>query len=695
MIIMKRHSLILTVLLCCSLMCDAGVFSARSAIELAKHKTTILKQGRLTTDESLEAFVCVKSDDVLERLLETGVTINSRFGNIVTVSVPIDCIGRMLMIEGVERIELARHLTLCNDKARELSRFPLASFDYEGYTNPVYTGRGVVVGMIDAGMDFNHINFMDKDGNNRIVRVYMPCDTTGTAPVIDGMSLPGSEYTTPEQIRLLTTDDTTMMHSTHTTGTAAGSYMENGYNGVATGAQIVSCVMPENGLTDINIANSIKYIFNYADKMGLPAVINMSLGSNDGAHDGTSTLCCLFNEMTGPGRICVVSAGNDGHIPMNIRKQLSDNDSLATFISNWTSREPLRGYTSMWSQSPNRHTVDIVIWDIKSDTIVHRLDIPRDAATDSVYIVSSETDSIFAKYFTGALYFACAIESNGNFHSLVEVDYTSTDKSKYRIGLINKAPSGETLMGWSGGKIVFSSSGLSSWVGGVAGGCCISDLATTDSVISVGAYCSNNSFVMMSGDTLTVSRCYPYDIAYFSSFGPDALNKPRPDVVAPGYQVASSVSRYVSAYQDPAIVVDNVIVNGVEYPYGLEGGTSMSTPVVTGAIALWLEINKSLSPSNIREILQATCYKDSYVENGVPKKWGYGKLDIDAGIKYLLEKLNGDVNCDGEVNSSDITCLYNILLGISNDHISRGDVNADGSITSSDITFLYSNILGF
>ena len=448
---------------------------------------------------------------------------------------------------------------------------------------------------------------------------------------------------------------------------------------------------PEN----INIANSIKYIFNYADKMGLPAVINMSLGSNDGAHDGTSTLCCLFNEMTGPGRICVVSAGNDGHIPMNIRKQLSDNDSLATFISNWTSREPLRGYTSMWSQSPNRHTVDIVIWDIKSDTIVHRLDIPRDAATDSVYIVSSETDSIFAKYFTGALYFACAIESNGNFHSLVEVDYTSTDKSKYRIGLINKAPSGETLMGWSGGKIVFSSSGLSSWVGGVAGGCCISDLATTDSVISVGAYCSNNSFVMMSGDTLTVSRCYPYDIAYFSSFGPDALNKPRPDVVAPGYQVASSVSRYVSAYQDPAIVVDNVIVNGVEYPYGRAGGTSMSTPVVTGAIALWLEINKSLSPSNIREILQATCYKDSYVENGVPKKWGYGKLDIDAGIKYLLEKLNGDVNCDGEVNSSDITCLYNILLGISNDHISRGDVNADGSITSSDITFLYSNILGF
>lgn len=675
-------------------MCDAGVFSARSAIDLAKHKTTLIKQGRPTSEESIEAFISVRSDEVLERLCEAGATINSRFDNIVTVSAPLDCVGRISMIEGVDGIEISRPLTLCNDKARELSRFPLASYDYAGYTSLVYTGRGVVVGMIDAGMDFNHINFMDKDGNNRIVRVYMPCDTTGTAPVIDGMSLPGSEYTTPEQIRLLTTDDSTMMHSTHTTGTAAGSYLGNGYYGVATGAQILSCAMPENGLTDVNIANSIKYIFNYADQMGLPAVINMSLGSNDGAHDGTSTLCRLFNEVTGPGRICVVSAGNDGHIPMNVRKQLGENDSLATFISNWTSREPLRGYTSMWSQSPNRHTVDFVIWDIKSDTLVHRLDIPHNAIPDSVYIVSSETDSIFAKYFTGTIYFACAIESNGKYHSLVEVDYTSVDKSKYRIGLINKAPSGETLMGWSGDKVVFSSGGLSSWTSGVAGGCCISDLATTDSVISVGAYCSNNSFVMMSGDTVTVSRCYPYDIAYFSSFGPDALNRPRPDVVAPGFQVASSVSRYVATYQDPAKIVDNVAVNGIEYPYGLEGGTSMSTPVVTGAIALWLEIDKTLTPSKLREILQATCYKDSFVENGIPKKWGYGKLDIDAGIKYLLTEQNGDINCDGEINASDITCLYNIFLGISNDYISRADVNADGSITSSDITFLYSYILG-
>ena len=148
-----------------------------------------------------------------------------------------------------------------------------------------------------------------KDGQLRIVRVYMPCDSTGTHPVVGGEELPGSEYTTPGEIAALTTDDSTYYHGTHTTGTAAGSFMDNGLHGVATGAQIVACGMPDEELTDFNVANSIKYIFDYADKVGLPAVINMSIGSQDGAHDGTSPLCQLFKEASAPGRICVVSAG--------------------------------------------------------------------------------------------------------------------------------------------------------------------------------------------------------------------------------------------------------------------------------------------------------------------------------------------------------------------------------------------------
>ncbi len=440
----------------------AGVLTARSSLELAKrqHKTRIIPAKDQSLDDEnamLRVFVTVDDTNALSRLSQHGATVNARFGNVATVMVPLSHVGELAKIKGVKGLEIERRYQLCNNVAREMSRFPAMTITQDSTPRFAYTGNGVVVGMIDVGVDFNHINFLDKDGNNRIVRAYLPGDHNGTPPVIDGMELPGSEYTTPEQIMNLTTDDSTYMHGTHTTGTAAGSYLANGYNGVATGAQIVACAMSEDSLTDFNIANSIKYIFNYADEVGLPAVINMSIGSQDGAHDGSSVLCRLFDEVSGPGRVCVVSAGNDGNMPISIRKTMGDSDSLATFLSNWYSREPMRGYSSMWSRSPQRHTVDIVIWDILADTLVHRLDVPREAMLDSVYVVSSESDSVFAKYYSGELYFVCTVEEgNGNFHSIVETNYKSFERSHYRIGIINKAPQGETLMGWSGGMVVYS-----------------------------------------------------------------------------------------------------------------------------------------------------------------------------------------------------------------------------------------------
>ena len=119
----------------------------------------------------------------------------------------------------------------------------------------------------------------------------------------------------------------------------------------------------------------------------------------------------------------------------------------------------------------------------------------------------------------------------------------------------------------------------------------------------------------------------------------------------------------------------------------------MSAPIVTGAIALWLEIDPTLSPSDIKNVMAATCYRDDFVEAGPAKKWGYGKLDIDAGIKYLIARLNGDVDGDGVVTAADITCLYNIMLGTSNEHIQRADVNCDGNITAADVSSEYNRLL--
>ncbi|MBR1727008.1 MAG: S8 family serine peptidase, partial [Muribaculaceae bacterium] len=257
---------------------------------------------------SLRAFITVSDPAAVQRLRQLGVRVHMCFGHMVTATVPLSLVGSVCRMAGVRQLAVAQLSQLCNDSAMaDAHVVPVAVGT--GFNIP-YTGRDVVVGVIDTGVDFNHINLCDSMGRSRVVAAYLPQDSTGTSPVIHGDTLPGSHYNTPEQIALLTTDDPTASHGTHTIGTASGSCF-NGFQGVAPGARLVVCAMPL--LYDTDIANSLAYIFNYADSVGLPAVVNMSFASIDGPHDGTSPLCQVFDQISGPGRILSVSAHNSGY----------------------------------------------------------------------------------------------------------------------------------------------------------------------------------------------------------------------------------------------------------------------------------------------------------------------------------------------------------------------------------------------
>ncbi|MBP5498985.1 MAG: S8 family peptidase, partial [Muribaculaceae bacterium] len=88
----------------------------------------------------------------------------------------------------------------------------------------------------------------------------------------------------------------------------------------------------------------------------------------------------------------------------------------------------------------------------------------------------------------------------------------------------------------------------------------------------------------------------------------------------------------------------------VEYPYGVVYGTSMSTPIVAGAVAVWLQAKSTLTSADIKDILENSSLRDDYVENGDPERWGCGKLRIAEGLRYLLQ------------NSGDPTVLNRIEL---------------------------------
>jgi len=355
----------------------------------------------------------------------------------------------------------------------------------------------------------------------------------------------------------------------------------------------------------------------------------------------------------------------------------------------------------MWSDAKQVHNTRAVIINRSTGELEYASPLLSldENTIDSVYVLSNETDSAFAAYYDGYMWSAGGIEDNGRYHSYWVYNATSLE-SGHLLGLQYVADSAATaLSGWSTKYTYFYTFNLDGITGGSASGT-ISDLATGDSTISVGAYCTRNTVPLADGGTYTLSTSHPVDIAYFSSYGPDERGMMRPDVCAPGCMVVSSASRYDTAATNRQYWQPSAFVNGAEYPYCPDLGTSMSTPAVAGAVALWLQLNPALGPSDVREVLKQTSYRDVLVDGGNADRWGYGKLDVAAGTRYVIDHmmLTGDVNKDGEVSITDVSVLIDILLANENANfdaatLTHADVNRDNEISISDVTALINIIL--
>ena len=691
-----RNRLLIILLLCVScgfLMQAQGVLSANTRLQLADAH---MKQSRLLdTDkcQSIDAFIEVSDDCTEVQLQELGIQVYMRAGEIVAARVPLNALPCLNGKSGVYRVAIAQPMSLCNDSARYLCRVDAA---HEGISLPMaYTGKGVIVGVIDVGVDFNHINLCDSNGVSRVASAYLPADTTGVSPVIDGMTLPGSAYETPEEIAQLTTDCATLSHGTHTTGTAAGSYRGMPFYGVAPEATLVVCSMPEDALSDVNVANSLNYIFDYAERVGKPVVVNMSLSSHDGAHDGSSFLCRLMDALSGKGRICVLAAGNDGTSYLYAKSpQVTLGDTVTAILTNSKHDSNVSGYVSVWSENEVSHNLRFVLMDKTTNGIVNWSPVYEysESVTDTVYHV--ELSSAFGEdYGDDCVDFA--FERPHKFHSVFNVKMGHLPDSLH-LG-IQFAPRGECeLMSWCSGLRMHSfRPDEPLWMHG-GSEMSISDLATGDSTISVGAFYSRAQAAVLSGNNSTLtSGVRLYEVVNFSSYGPDARGVMRPDVIAPGFSLVSSYNRYYTQQNDnPRWVNSYVTIDDERYAFGCDLGTSMSAPVVAGAVALWLEANPELGPSDVREVLKRTCYRDRYLAGADARKYGYGKLDATAGLRYVITgAVRGDVNGDGRVNVSDVSALINNILGITSGDAMKDDVNGDGRVNVSDVAALVNLIL--
>ncbi len=631
----------------------------------------------------------------LFQLRQLGVTITGRFGEFMSIRANDDLDPLSLQdIAGIDHVTKSLTLLTAVDTSRYFSNVNPVHLG-EGLDMP-YTGAGVIVGVIDCGFDFNHINMYNRNGESRVKAVYLPLDSGPNPPVINMVRLPGNAYETPNEISKLTTDDTCSNHGTLTAGIAAGGYMDNGWYGMAPDADIVLCGMPEGELNDVRVANCITYIFDYARRKGKPCVISMSLCSNVGPHDGTSYLNRVCKQVTGPGRIIVASAGNDGAYAVTSHRSITGStDTVNTLLAGFRGSSVYSGYVNARSRINKPFNTRMIVFNTSTGQIVYR-SRPIGATSRGVIAnFSTETDTLLARYFTGKVEIIGSIEVNGKPSSMCEIDMTALS-SNYKLGFQYFCPSANELTIFTSKYAYISSYGYS-WAEKGSSVGSISDIAATDSVISVGSYNSRQTVPLRDGTFYFRQNSQPGYLSSFSSYGPDENGIARPDVCAPGSVLVSSANRYFVNPPNIQYWQPSAWVNGVEYTYSPDLGTSMSAPAVAGTIALWLQADPTLSVARVRDVLQHSSLRDSYVRSGYGERWGAGKLDAYAGLRYVLhiEEESCDVNGDGEVNISDINVVISIILGeeVNATMVRRADVNNDDEVNISDINMVIDAIL--
>lgn len=578
----------------------------------------------LTTEDGVqmvESFVRLADGGSVADIEAAGAIVTNEIGDLIIAKIPVDAIETLAGLDAVERISISRPVRVLNDVAREVTHADVLHTGSQ--TDQPYTGEGVIVGIVDGGIDYNHIDFKDEEGNSRVVRAYC-ANSWGD----------GKTYSTPEDIAGLTTDDRTSTHGTHVAGTAAGSYTGNGLQGMAPGADLYLCGLGQ-AMTTTSIIARADEVVEYAREVGKPVVVNFSLGSNVGPKLGTDEVAMALDEMAGDGVIFVLAAGNEGDINLYINKPYnnpSGEEQFKTMLSSPDYGEDVVGTATCYSQQQS--ALQLVVVDTSTGEEVYESELMSPDKKQSYELNSFYSQSDLSSYFMGTINVVFD-EVEGLQEATVEVqmlNVASGSSGRYRLAVKFYGVEGDEMNMWSDGyMLVLDDGGDPEFTAGTPD-CSINEMATGSKTISVGAYTSKLSWTSIN------SVSYSYDdgtavvgeMASFSSYGCDMNGVEHPVIVAPGYGLASAYNRYASNSRQST--VSRVTVDGNDYDWGMDAGTSMACPVVTGIIATWLQRNPSLNVDDIKYIFAATAQKPEKYGQGVAAQWGpNGLIDAYAG----------------------------------------------------------------
>jgi len=339
-----------------------------------------------------------------------------------------------------------------------------------------------------------------------------------------------------------------------------------------------------------------------------------------GALDGSDILAQAIDAYSALGVVFVSSAGNNGDVNFHIDKDFN-NDTIKTRVNFYQNAgmPTLWGQSiHMWGEVGNEFSSQLIISDLSNNIIATSPWYSTATTTNYVdsFVVVTGTDTVFFNLSADAAY-----PSNGRPQTRLRIKSFGID---YKYGIRSTAVNGkvhywnltELTTNVGNWGMAFTSFGSGSVVGDNLYG--VGVPACANSAIAVGAYSSE--FFTITNNLVGGAE------ASFSSNGPLMDGTLKPDVSAPGVNVASSISSYTDNSFGPIATVD---FNGRTYPFARFSGTSMSGPACAGIAAILLEINPFLSSNQVKSIIIETARTDSHTGPIPPHsaKWGWGKVN--------------------------------------------------------------------
>ena len=630
---MKR---ILLSALCFGALISAGAqgridMRARTLMNQEKPTVAVLKtlgtgevQAVETTVESIPMIIELEDGQTTAGLEAIGIYPESVIGSFVVAQVPVDALASLDIEPTVRLAQTANEVRQYNDKARASMNVDNV---HSGQSLPqAFNGEGVYVSIFDGGFDPNHINFMKGDDltQSRVKAIWNYNFIANRVTT--------NSYLTPEEIARYETDSQYDTHGTHVLGIATGAY-DNGksgerYYGMAPGSDIlIAC----GSMTEDTVLKGLQTMIEKAEQEGRPIAINLSIGINNGPHDGSDNFCRALDELA-KRAVIAIAAGNEAEDDIALQKTLTaDDNEVKTYLYitdntrynyGFTPNDYGYGYFDIYSSDGTPLDAQFVLADANGN-IVESYSIAGETT-----ITSSLSKTNFKSTFQNSSYakFTSEVDpANNRYHIQGNVSLkTKSSSPTYFPAIVIKGNPGVKVGIYSQAYTSFTNKGMKDWDDATPDGT-INSWACGHNVISVGSY-SSRSAIGSPADR----------ISYFSSYGTLFDGRTLPDICAPGSMIRSSYSRYYKTNPLYDKVQLTVNYNGKTYTWGDMEGTSMATPAMVGVAALWLQANPDLNSADVKDIAKQTATRDKYVNDGIPAQWGAGKLNAYEGIKMAL-----------------------------------------------------------